>query len=171
MILTAIDPGTTQSAWVTLDDQFKLLDFGKDDNDTLLQVVANAGREHDSRIACEMIASYGMPVGREVFETCVWIGRFKQIASDLGVPFQYVYRKDEKLEICGNPRAKDANIRRGLDANIRRGLIERFARFDFQNGRGTEAKPDYFYGFKADMWAAMAVAVTWMHKHGIYERW
>ena len=164
MILTAIDPGTTQSAWVTIDENFELLDFGKEENDSVLQVVRRLPEcGEDNQIACEMVASYGMPVGKEVFETCVWIGRYRQAAHDLAIPWSYIYRQEEKLELCGSSRAKDANIRHSL--------IERFARYDYQNGRGTKAKPDYFFGFRADMWAAMAVAVTWMHKHGIYERW
>lgn len=62
-------------------------------------------------IVIEMIASYGMPVGKEVFETCVWIGKFAQ-ASNLNE--EYIYRKDEKMNICHSMKAKDSNIRQAL---------------------------------------------------------
>lgn len=58
-----------------------------------------------------MIASYGMPVGKEVFDTCVWIGRFIE-AFDL--EYEYVYRKDEKMNLCHSMKAKDSNIRQAL---------------------------------------------------------
>lgn len=58
-----------------------------------------------------MIASYGMPVGKEVFETCVWIGKFAEAS---GMKESYIYRKDEKMNICHSMKAKDSNIRQAL---------------------------------------------------------
>ena len=65
-------------------------------------------------VVIEMIASYGMPVGKEVFETCVWIGRFTQQTYEIGKEYKYIYRKDEKMNICNSMKAKDSNIRQAL---------------------------------------------------------
>ena len=62
-------------------------------------------------IVIEMIASYGMPVGKEVFETCVWIGKFAEAS---GMKENYIYRKDEKMNLCHSMKAKDSNIRQAL---------------------------------------------------------
>ena len=65
-------------------------------------------------LVIEMIASYGMTVGQTVFETCVWIGRFVEIASFNNIKFEYIYRKDEKMNLCYSMKAKDSNIRQAL---------------------------------------------------------
>ena len=61
-----------------------------------------------------MVASYGMPVGKEVFETCVAIGQFKQKAMENDIPVEFIYRKDEKMNLCHSMKAKDSNIRQAL---------------------------------------------------------
>lgn len=100
------------------------------------------------KLVIEMIASYGMPVGKEVFETCVWIGRFVELAKIQNIDIAYVYRKDEKMNICHNMKAKDSNIRQAL--------IDRFGPV------GTKKNPGWFYGFKADIWSAYAVGITYL---------
>ena len=149
MKVLAIDPGNRQSAWWMIDGEtLKPLSFGKEENQVVLDAVQH--RSYDS-IVIERVASYGMAVGRDVFETCEWVGRFTQAAR---VPPDYVYRQEEKLHICGDSRAKDTNIRRAL--------IDRFAQHDLKNGKGTKKNPDWFYGFSADVWQAYAVAVTYV---------
>lgn len=149
----AIDPGNIESGYVFLwhdgQEVKEILLAGKVPNDEILKIIE---RECNYDLAVEMIASYGMPVGKEVFDTCTWIGRFEQ-AAGADTPIKRIYREDEKINLCGTKRAKDANIRQAL--------IDRFARFDFKNGKGKKDNQDFFYGFKADMWAAMAVAVTY----------
>ena len=100
-----------------------------------------------------MVASYGMPVGREVFETCVWIGRFAEIlARTTGREPRLVCRRDVKLHHCHSPRANDATIRQAL--------VDRFAYGQPNHGKGTKKQPGWFYGFHADIWQAYALAVA-----------
>ena len=156
MIVFAIDPGNTESAYCVMNDQFKLMEFAKLPNDEVMSCMKRwQNKEIQDRpgiIVIERVASYGMAVGREVFETCEWIGRYTQAALE-NAPVEYIYRKDEKVYLCGDMRAKDSNIRQAL--------IDRFAKFDYKNGRGTKNKPDYFYGVSKDVWAAIAIAVTY----------
>lgn len=143
--LLAIDPGTTHSGYVVMDADGVQLS-GVAENGEMFELIA----AHGSNIAIEMIASYGMAVGREVFETCLWIGRFMQAAGPDRV--RLVYRKDVKLHLCGSPRAKDANIRQAL--------IDRWG--GKAEAVGNVKKPGPLYGVKSHAWAALGVAVTAM---------
>lgn len=145
--IVAIDPGTTESAFVELCEGRPY--GGTRANGTLLEALSDKQRWTDGTVlAIEMIASYGMPVGAEVFETCVWIGRFLQAWNG---PHTFVYRKDVKLHLCGQTRAKDSNVRAAL--------IDRFG--GKQAALGNKKQPGPLYGIKADIWSALAVAVTY----------
>ena len=108
------------------------------------------------RVGIEMIACYGMPVGREVFETCLWIGkfvaRFPRVAGQ--VEIRKVYRREVKHHLCNSAKANDANIRRALIdlyPPTGGGAVPQI---------GTKAKPGPLYGFKSHAWAALGVAKT-----------
>lgn len=145
----AIDPGTTQSGWCRLGCA-GVINSGVMENEELLAMVQ---RLPDSRLAIEMIASYGMAVGKEVFATCVWVGRFQQ-AWHTPADAQLVYRKEVKMHLCGTHKAKDANIRQAL--------LDMFPRTG--GGKtpqiGTKGQPGPLYGVSSHAWAALAVAVT-----------
>jgi hypothetical protein len=149
----AIDPGNTESGYALIQvPDFKLLQFGKTDNESLLKTLPDMIAGADA-FAIEMVASYGMAVGKDVFETCVWIGRFIQAAQK---EHTLIYRKDEKLCLCGSLKAKDSNIRQAL--------IDRYATHDFKSGKGVKKNPDTFYGVSKDAWQAIAVGVTYYEK-------
>lgn len=141
--ILAIDPGTTHSGWVSLRDGVPVV-FGKWDNEDLIDHVRLS---RDDRMAVEMVASYGMPVGAEVFETCVWAGRFIEA---FGGDSTRVYRKDVKMHLCGQTRAKDGNVRQAL--------IDRFGGKD--KAIGKKSSPGPCYGMAGDVWQALALAVT-----------
>lgn len=140
-MILAIDPGTTESGWCGL-YRGRVLSSGVAENAEVLRMISDSCALH---LCIEMIASYGMPVGKEVFETCVWIGRMQQAWGTRG-GFSLIYRRDVKLHLCGTARAKDANIRQAL--------------IDKLGPPGTKKYPGGTYGVKSHAWAALAVAVT-----------
>lgn len=155
-MILSIDPGNIESAYCVIDKEtYKPIEFGKIDNSQLREkLISDLHYYPIESLAIEMIASYGMPVGKEVFETCVWIGRFIECFK---CPFTwYIYRKEEKINLCGNMKAKDSNIRQAL--------IDRFGEV------GTKKEKGWFYGFKKDIWSAYAVGVTFLDKEkGLYK--
>lgn len=158
MTLFAIDPGNVLSGWVVCEyDDFgihKITDKGKSENKTVLSLLHQYA---PYELSIEMIASYGMPVGAEVFDTCVWIGRFWQAALGKATRIELIFRKEEKQCLCHSMKANDANIRQAL--------VDRYAPAEPNYGKGTKNKPGFFYGFSADVWAAMAVATTYYDKY------
>lgn len=142
--ILAIDPGTTHSGVVVVTGG--LINFAEVvENREVLTMLPRCHRH----VAIEMVASYGMPVGAEVFETCLWIGRFVERCDEPDT-VKLIYRRDVKLHLCGNARAKDANIRQAL--------IDRWG--GKAAAVGTSKRPGPLYGVKTHAWAALAVAVT-----------
>lgn len=155
MTILAIDPGNTHSGIALIESgTCKPIKAAKLPNAEVLDLIASAEYDH---LRIEMIASYGMAVGKEVFDTCVWIGRFIQHHNARVAEYDFyadcglVYRRDVKLHHCLSAKAKDANITQAL--------IDRFACGQPNRGKGTKAEPGWFHGFAADIWQAYALAV------------
>lgn len=139
--LLAIDPGPTHSGWIILRADNSIDQAGVTPTQDMLAMC----EQWPGQLAIEMIASYGMPVGAEVFETCVWIGRLYQAYRGEEAPC-LVKRADVKLHLCGNTRAKDGNVRQAL--------------LDLFGPKGTKKQPGPTYGVKGDAWAALGVAAA-----------
>ena len=157
-MILAIDPGPEQSAWVLIDeDTLKPIKFAKEDNAAVRDLLR--GRRfgvYPDKIVIEQVASYGMPVGAEVFETCVWTGVFMEASRGKWAYVTRLPRKDVKLHLCGTTTAKDSNIIQAL--------VDEFATGKGNRGKGTKDEPGWFYGFSGDIWQAYALGVTAIQK-------
>jgi hypothetical protein len=153
MNILAIDPGNERSAWLVYDGE-RVIDFGITPNDELRKKTPFGRSVLAIDVAVvEMVASFGMAVGKEVFETMYWIGRFCESLSVYGIPVvERMYRMEVKQHLCHDSRAKDSNIRQAL--------IDRFGPGQ-QAACGTKAAPGPLYKISKDVWSALAIAVTY----------
>ncbi|MGC4017516.1 MAG: hypothetical protein QM755_23825 [Luteolibacter sp.] len=137
--ILAIDPGNEQSGYALVVDG-AIQSAGVMVNSEILRLTTVSTPDV---LAIEWIQSMGMAVGKEVFETCLWAGRFVQASGHVRT-IRLVPRGALKLHHCGSARAKDPNIVQSLK--------------DKYGDRGTKAKPGYFYGVSSHAWQAFAVA-------------
>jgi len=185
MLVLAIDPGPIQSAWLAYDCRTRRpVAFGIESNEQLHE----AGEPILARfpaqclVAIEMVAYYGtgMAPGAEVFDTCVWIGRFMEQFRP--VETTLIKRLEIRTTLCGTARAKDPNIRQALVdrwggkekaigyRHCRqckgRGCLDLKVGIQCPRCRGSGDGRGPLYGVTSHVWAALAVAVTWAEQHG-----
>lgn len=148
-MIIAIDPGPVETGWAVMDGKL-VTDSGVINNGDLESSLRNSMAK---ALAYEMIASYGMPVGASVFDTCVWIGRFiSAFGPERSFP---VFRKDVTMHLCNSTRAKDANVRQAI--------------IDLYEGSGggsipqigTKKYPGPLYGVSRHAWPAIGVGLTY----------
>jgi hypothetical protein len=148
----AIDPGSEQSALVVYDTD------RPDDpirshcilpNDDIMNILrTSAPREADAVLAIEeFVTSFGMAVGREVFATVWWSGRFYQAWHFRAV---MIPRKTAVTAICGVARANDSHVRQEI--------LDRFG--GKIRAIGKKKTPGPLYGLKGHEFAALAIALT-----------
>jgi len=166
MRILAIDPGSEQSAWLVYDAGRQMphrwptgnLDGGITINHDLFKAMGYRNPHTGTTwcwdlnlLAIEYMIPRGMPTSRAEMDTQFWAGRFVQSWDG---PWRPIYSKDRKMHLCGVTRAKDANIRQAL--------IDRFPATG--GGKcpqvGTKKQPGPLYGIKADLWSALAIAIT-----------
>lgn len=152
----AIDPGNIDSGLAILDAATREPRLAEklpneELHDLIWRSFDSSADRASTRVVIEMIASYGMAVGREVFETCVWIGRFQEALLSQEVSVELVFRREVKLHHCHATKAKDSNVIQAL--------VDRFTPGEKNFGKGTKASPGFFYGFKKDVWQAYALGV------------
>lgn len=146
--ILAVDPGTTESAIVEMLGR-TVVSHDRAENGKLLEIIRRQSPGRPHVLAIEMVASYGMPVGAEVFETCVFIGRMLEAWKGEAIR---VYRKDVKMFLCG----RTAGV---TDAVIRQRLIDLYG-----PGKavaiGTVKNRGPLHGITGDEWQALALALT-----------
>jgi len=156
--ILAIDPGPEESAWLLYDTESKqIANFAIQRNVEFAHEFFEGLWKRNEHfvdfdlLAIEMVASYGKPVGKSIFETCVWIGRLIEICQR---PWAYVYRREVRLYLSNSMWAKSGEVRQAL--------IDKFPATG--GGKvpqiGLKAKPGPLYGIHDDVWSALGVAVT-----------
>lgn len=126
--LLAIDAGTTTSGVCEFNNG-KIISSDKAmPNGEVLEML----RENKYQVvAFEMISSYGMPVGRETFETILWIGQFIE-AANWTCEVRVIPRYAVKHHWTGKTAANDSIVRGAL--------------FEIFGDKGTKKNPGFFYG-------------------------
>ncbi|OZI17945.1 hypothetical protein [Bordetella genomosp. 7] len=150
--ILAIDPGTTESGYCVLMGGAVDIAGIRRNTDVLSYLQRDHWQVNGYALSIEMVASYGMPVGREVFETVRWIGRFQQAWYDPDA-VRLVYRQDVKLHLCRSLKARDSHVRQAV--------LDRFS--STGGGKtpqvGTKKQPGPLYGVSSHAMSALAVAI------------
>lgn len=153
MRLLAIDPGTTKSGYVILEDGV----LAKCRHDIPNWHLRELCLTWEHRSVIEKVECYGSVIGESTLETVYWSGIFDE-SMNKSSPYMTdrIGRKEIKLHLTGRPQAKDKDIRQAI--------IDRYP--ETGGGKtpqiGLKASPGPLFGVSSHSWAALALALTWM---------
>ena len=155
--LLAIDPGTTHSGWVILQDGDppRVIEYcARDENENVIRLIGDWSPDGEVRSACEQVRCMGQTIGQEVLDTVEWCGQFRRHwINSGGDPGDWIYvpRSTVKMTLYGAMKAKDTHIRATL--------CQMYGGSPKQ-AQGTKANPGPLYGISSHAWSALAVGVT-----------
>ncbi len=159
MRIAAIDPGTDQSGFVTLEfPSLKVLDKDFIRNEQLLAFIRSTQPDWFNVLIIERIEHYGMRVGREVFDTCYWSGKFAEAYYPGRV--EMVSARETRIILCGTARAKKSEVHQAV-----RDWMAVFHKVQVKQLKGTKKNPGPLYGFSNHMWSALGLIVTYIIKN------
>jgi hypothetical protein len=160
-IILAIDPGSESSGFVIWNGE-SIIMAGVETNPVMLTLIdkmaTGLGSVCADLLAIENVGHYGtgMPAGKTVFDTCIWIGRFIQKWSERRDDrVQLVLRTTVKTHLCGSVRAKDSNVYQAIRD-----------RREFIGGKGTKKQPGPLHGVTSHAIQALALAI-YIYDHEI----
>lgn len=149
MIVIGLDPGYRESAMVMYDGK-SIWQHAIVENETMLSWLKTASLPEHVLVIEEMqlfASNYG--VGREIFDSVFWSGRFAQIFQP--------HRCERLLrsKVRGH-----LGCSKGGDSAVRAALIDRFGPYKEQ-AIGRKATPGPLFGLKSHEFSALAIAVTY----------
>lgn len=157
-MILAIDPGPDESAAVWLDGRYVQLAV-LEDNDTIRERL----RQEQRSVACviEYTPPYTLQSGsgrsyvpRQLLDTAVETGRFIETWAATGrTSVHLLSRSVIKKHLLGRTS--------GTDADVRAAILDWYGVRSNREAKGTKGQPGPLYGVKADMWAALAVAIVY----------
>lgn len=149
--VAAIDPGSKDSA-LLLWNGSQITDAVIVPNEDVSWRLRHWAEVEFADLYIETIRGYGLKVGNETFDTCIWVGRFfemwKQRRHKEPV---LVARKDVLRHHCNTGTANDTFLRQAL--------IERFG------PPGTTKQKGFTFGLKSHLWSAFGVATYALDTH------
>ncbi len=157
MTIIGIDPGPEESAAAIYDPSAGTVAAWEEDNVALnLRFFITTPAD---TLVIEWLTNYGKPVGNTVFDTCEWVGRFRQAFKNKSVK---VTRPTICRHFCGTTHYVHPTTGKRkpvTKANVKAALYQRFGG-DRSKAVGTKKKPGPLYGMKGDhVFDALAVAV------------
>ncbi len=158
--ILAIDPGAKASTWLHYDSNPpEVLSFAlTEPNSAVLRTLAEWSPVAGTPLVLETMCCMGQRVGRDTFQTAIWIGRFEQVWHGRGGVFHEVERPDIKRKLCHD--------RRGTPTMVRHALSHYFGHDTPREAKGTVKKPGPLFGVKEHIWSALAVAVFFAETGG-----
>lgn len=147
MLALCLDSGTLMTGYVFFDSKLGIMQTlpkGKSSNEIVREFVR--AKNYDV-LVMENITPQGR-IGYTTIDTIRWLGKYEQVATDIGTPYVYFSRPFIKKHLTGK-------VNKTKDSHIRQAVIDKIY------PQYTRKDPGPLKGVTADAWSAVAIGIVW----------